>query len=189
MKRGGFLKRTPLARKSKRKTTIITVQIPSWVSGIPQSNAHGSTVLQKRLWRLVSDYTRIRDWYLYNGKCVATGEKISSWKYGNAGHFISYSVCNGLFKFDERNIHLQSAKSNAWGGQSIGFSFGEELAKRYGLDYVKELHRINNEHINEKCTDDVVMIEINRILDLMSDLKVKPDYYDKVNTKRVAVSS
>ena len=156
------------------------MKTPKWVSAIPQSQGHGSGILQKKLWRLVSDYTRIRDWYLYNGKCVATNDYISSWKEGNAGHYFSYSICNGMFKFDIWNVHLQSARSNAWGGQSIGYSFGEELKRRYGDTFLLELEHENRSHISEKCTTELIIQEMLDILELFKTLPEQPDYFDRV---------
>lgn len=57
----------------------------AWIKAIPPSTSHGTGTLQKRLWRLVSDFVRIRDWYKY-GTCVATGVKIENWRSGDAGH-------------------------------------------------------------------------------------------------------
>ena len=155
---------------------------PKWVKSIPQAPGHGSGELQKRLWRLVSDYTRIRDWYQYK-RCVATGDYIPHWKESDAGHFRSYSICNGMFKFDIWNVHMQSKKSNAWGGQSIGYYFGEELKRRYGETFLQELEEENMKHINEKVENFSVVEEMLAILELMKSLPETPDYFDRVMNK------
>ena len=97
------------------KPKAIKASQTKWIKAVPQSPSHGSGTLQKRLWRLTSDFTRIRDWYKYNGRCVATGKRIERWQDGDAGHFRPYSICRGIFKFDERNIFLQSKRSNGFG--------------------------------------------------------------------------
>lgn len=158
-------------------------KVPKWVKSIPKSTAHGSGELQQRLWRVCSDYVRLRDWYQYHGRCVATGEYIPTWQQGNAGHYYSYSICNSMFKFDIWNIHLQSATSNAWGGQSIGHAFGEELKRRYGDDFLEELRKENQSWIGKKVDNELVINEILDILDLMKSLPEKPEYFDKVITK------
>ena len=101
-----------LERKNKPTKTIST-PIPKWIQAIPENKSHGSGTYQKRLWKLTSDYVRIRDFYKY-GRCVATGEHFSEWKGANvqAGHLKNYATCNGLYKFDVRNIHAQSSRSN-----------------------------------------------------------------------------
>lgn len=159
-------------------------KVPAWVKSIPfNKKSHGTGDLQKRLWTLVSAYTRIRDWHQYGGRCVATGEYISDWREGNGGHYYSYSICHSMFKFDIWNVHLQSARSNAWGGQSIGHSFGEELKRRYGDDFLEELRRENQSWMGKKVDNEMVVNEILDILDLMKSLPEQPDYFDKVMNK------
>lgn len=155
------------------------MKLEKWIKAIPESQAHGSGTLQKRLWRLVSDYVRIRDWYKYGGKCVATGEHIGHWREGNAGHYKSYSVCNGMFKFDESNVHLQTARSNSWGGMEIGHAFAEELNKRYE-NAVWKIEANNNLHRGEKPTDTKVKEKMRDILVKIGELKEKPPYYQRV---------
>lgn len=148
----------------------------AWIKAIPISQAHGSGNLQKKLWRLVSDFVRIRDWHKY-GYCVATNQRIDHWKEGQAGHYKSYSVCRGMFKFDEENIHMQSAASNGWGGMDIGYSFGEELKRRgYDLD---ALTRKNNT-TELKVNDTLVREKMEDIIRKMADLPEQPDYYPRV---------
>ena len=157
------------------------MKTPKWVSAIKHnSNSHGTGILQKKLWKLVSDYTRIRDWYQYHGKCVATGEYIEHWSCGDPGHFIPWSVCNGMFKFDIWNIHLQSKKSNAWGGANDGELFAKELQRRYGDDFINELRLENRNHTGEKLSTELIIQEMTDIIDLMSLLPEKPEYYERV---------
>lgn len=158
-------------------------KIPKWVKSIPQAQGHGSGDLQKRLWRVCSDFVRIRDWYQYNRRCVATGDYIAHWKESDAGHFISYSICNSMFKFDIWNIHMQSKRSNAWGGQSLGHSFGEELKRRYGNDFLDELRKENQLWIGKKVENELVVQEIIDILELMKSLPEQPEYFEKVIKK------
>lgn len=154
-------------------------KIPKWVSAIPQAQGHGSGILQKKLWRLVSDYSRIRDFYLYK-RCVATGDIISDWRLSDSGHYIPYSICNGMFKFDIWNVHAQSKKSNAWGGMVDGHNFGEELKRRYGDDFLEELKIENRSHTNEKVDNQLIVQEMSDILELMKSLQEVPDYFERV---------
>lgn len=153
--------------------------VPKWVKAIPPSQSHGSGDLQKRLWRLTSDYVRIRDWYAYKGLCVATGAYIPHWTQGNAGHFKAYSKCNGLFKFDEQNIHLQSAGSNAWGDYDHWKAFEAELRRRgYAVD---NFDLINRSH-SLKFTNEDIINQMKWILSEMKGLKEQPDYYLRAST-------
>lgn len=148
----------------------------AWLRAIPPSTSHGSGITQKRLWRVVSDLVRIRDWYKYK-TCVATGVPIARWQDGQAGHYISYSVCRGMYKFFEGNIYLQSASSNGWGGMEIGHAFGEEL-KRRGID--TDVLRKDNFQTELKITEEMVIEKIEDILEKMKDLPEKPSYFDRV---------
>lgn len=152
--------------------------IPKWIKAIPESQAHGSGTLQKRLWKLVSDFVRIRDWHKHK-TCVATGKYISRWQDGQAGHFKAYSSCNGMFKFDERNIYMQSAQSNSWGGYEDWIKYETELLRRngYGLPEITEW---NLEHKGEKPTDSKVIEKMEDILEKMKALNEQPDYYKRV---------
>lgn len=151
-------------------------KIPKWVKSIPESNSHGSGTYQKRLWRLVSDYVRISDWYKYK-RCVATNRPIERWQDGQAGHFISYSKCNGIFKFDVDNIFLQSAYSNAWGDYDDWLAFEEEITTR-GVDIVKL--RAKNRDTSLKFSDTEVIELMKDTLKKMEELEDKPSYYDRV---------
>lgn len=155
-------------------------KLPSWIKAIPESQAHGSGTLQKRLWRVTSDYVRIRDWYQFDSSDIVTGKKIRHWTEGDAGHWKSYSVCRGMFKFDPANIHLQSKISNAWGGQEIGHMFGENLKRRYGDTYLQELTAINNSH-SLKFTDGEISGQILKVISMMEYLPEQPDYYKLIS--------
>lgn len=157
------------------------MKAPKWVSAIKHnSNSHGSGILQKKLWKLVSDYTRIRDWYQYNKRCVASGDYIEHWSYGDPGHFIPWSVSHGMFKFDIWNIHLQSKNSNAWGGANDGERFAKELQRRYGDGFIEELRVENRNHMGEKLSTDLIVQEMADILELMKTLPEQPDYFERV---------
>ena len=154
--------------------------MPSWIKAIPESQAHGSGTYQKRLWRLLSDFTRIRDFHSFGGVCVATGAKIGHWSEGNAGHFNSYSVCNGMYKFCEDNIHLQSASSNSWGGMEVGHAFARELCRRYGENAVWNIECDNKLYQGTNITNTMVIEKMRDIIQKMGELKEQPEYYQRV---------
>ena len=164
-------------RLQKKPARRLKASEARWIKAVPQSSGHGSGTLQKRLWRLTSDYVRLRDWHKYGKRCVATGTLIERWQDGNAGHYLSYSVCRGMYKFYEGNIHLQSASSNSWGGMDIGYSFGEEL-KRRGID--PDVLRKDNFRTELKINDSMVIEKMKEILSKMKDLPEKPEYYARV---------
>lgn len=193
MKNTGFkkkprkaLKRTPFKAKTalrpkKRATGKNTPKkgksIPNWIRAIPESQAHGSGTYQKRLWKIVSDYVRIRDWYEYK-VCAATGARIEHWSYGQAGHLKPYSKCNALFKFDVRNIHMQSSSSNKWGNWET-FKEYETVVRNRGYDFdafVKE----NEQARGASLRDGEVIEHIKKMLIRMEQLPEKPAYFERV---------
>lgn len=161
------------------------MKLPAWTRPIPlQKTAYGSGPLQKKLWKLTSDYCRIRDWHQFNGSCVASGEYINHWSEADAGHYKSYGVCNGLFKFYVGNVHMQSKSSNGWGGKvgsaQTGHQFAEELKRRYGEGHLDMLDRINREHLGEKFTIETILNAMRSVIELMEDLPEQPAYYQRV---------
>jgi hypothetical protein len=143
MKRGGFIKRrTPLrnTRKSSknrpRKLATKGYVVPAWFMKI-KPGTHGSTPAQKRLWKVVSDYVRQRDFELY-GDCVSCGEPFQRWNDAQAGHWLPFSLCNAIYKFDPTfNIAAQCMACNSnlrRSGAHIGHAMGEELKRRFGPD-------------------------------------------------------
>jgi len=153
------------------------MKVPKYLKCIPEGS-HGSGSLQKRLWTLVSAYVRIRDWYKYK-TCVATGKYISSWQEGNAGHFKAYAKCNGIYKFDPRNIHLQSARSNSWGDFDDWKSYEAELVRRYGQKYVDDIET-DNRDTSLKFTEQDVLEQIESIIKEIAKLPEQPHYFPRL---------
>lgn len=155
--------------------------LPKWVKSIPESTSHGSGTLQKRLWRLTSDYVRIRDWYAHKGLCVATGAYIRHWTEGQAGHFKAYSKCNGMYKFNVRNIHLQAASSNNWGTMDDWFDYAKELEKRHQI--TKAMVDAENNQVSLKSlTTENILNQMKQVIADMKYLKEQPDYYLRAST-------
>lgn len=178
-----FKTKQGLKRKSRRLGGVVAKKqskgLEAWLKAIPESQSHGSGTLQKRLWRVKSDYVRIRDWYGFNKKCVATGKILERWQDGQAGHFKAYSKCNGLYKFHENNIHLQGAQSNAWGDKDDWKFFENELIRRYGKAFVESIEIVNRDY-PLRIHDSMVVDEIKRTLKLMETLPEVPSYYERV---------
>ena len=175
------------ARKPiKRRSTLVGLKpkptktsLPTWIKAIPESQAHGSGTLQKRLWRLKSDFVRIRDWYAYDGRCVASGRKLAHWTLGQAGHFKPYSNCNGMFKFHEMNIHLQSANKNKWGNRDDWKAYENELILRYSQEFIDAIE-LSNKNWPLKITNEMVIQEIQRTIKMLGMCPEQPVYYPRV---------
>lgn len=159
-----------LKPSNKKKT------LPSFLKAIPESQAHGSGTFQKRLWKITSDYVRIRDFYAY-GVCVATGKRFERWQDSHAGHLKPYSRCNALFKFDTRNIHAQHGNSNKWGNYDTFKDF-EKVVRNRGYDFDTFLEE-NRQAEGASLRDSEVLEEIKKRLLLMKELPEKPDYFER----------
>lgn len=181
------MKRTPLRRKSLKprvkalglKDSPVRLKMGdrAWIKAIPYSKTnHGAGVLQKRLWTLTSHFVRIGDWHKYK-VCVATGKKIEHWSDGQAGHFRPYSTCRGIFKFDTRNIFLQSASSNGWGGYDDWIAFENEVIRRTGMDR-KAIDKANLEH-ELKLNDSMVIEKMKEMLEAIKYLPEQPAYFER----------
>lgn len=162
------------SKRFKRKASAI----PEWAKAIPESQSHGSGTLQKRLWRLKSDYVRIRDFTAYGGKDVASPRILATWQEGHAGHLKPYSRCNGMFKFNELNIHLQSANTNKWPTRDDWAYYENELKERYG-DTIILLIETTNRDCTDRIHSNQVLEEMMRTLRLIGTLEIKPVYYER----------
>jgi len=181
MKRSGFLRRKSLkprvaALGLKNATKGSKLTDKAWLRAIPPNPSHGSGTTQKRLWRLTSDFVRIRDWYEYK-RCVATGKQIEHWTQGQAGHFRPYSTCRGIFKFDTRNIFLQSPSSNSWGGYDDWIAFEKEVKRRTGMDKAA-IDKVNLEH-DVRLNDSMVVEKIKEMLLAIKYLPEQPAYFER----------
>lgn len=183
------MKRTPLRKVSpnkvkKSKTSIYKWKPPTWLGSIPQGS-HGSTSIQKKAWKVTSDYVRIKDFITFGGVCPGCNQfKFTTWKDGQACHWKSWGASNSYSKYDMRNILLGCSNCNHNEDGMIGFNFGSELMARYGIDNPEYIEQINNENRGKKMEDIILVGMIELIIDKMKDLPEKPDYYDKVLAKK-----
>jgi hypothetical protein len=126
-------------------------QVPKWFKSLPQGS-HGATPSQKKAWKVVSDFVRQRDWEKYK-RCVSCGTYLESWQKGQAGHYRAWSLCNGIFKYDLRNVALQCAACNYHSDGKIGHTFAEELKRRYGDNILDELNDEDRKHRGKKVEE------------------------------------
>lgn len=168
------------APKGKNKSIkTISTPLPNWIKAIPENKSHGSGTYQKRLWKLTSDYVRIRDFHKY-GVCAATGKRFEHWHMQNvqAGHLKPYATCNGLYKFDTRNIHAQDGYNNKFGNYDDFRNFEKEV-KRRGYDW-DLFEKESNANSGARIYDSEVIEGMKKVLHMMSGLPEKPDYYERV---------
>lgn len=178
MKRGGFLKRktplkahTPLRAKTplksrvglkstqpRKRTKKRSTALPSFLQGIP-AGSHGSTPIQKKAWTYISRMVRKEEFETWGGVCVSCNHRFTSWEEGQAGHYISWAKCNGIFKYNTQNLGLQCATCNAnfQKNNALGYRFGMTLNARYGEGTTERLEEANNKlHGSSMRDQDVI---------------------------------
>lgn len=152
----------------------------TWVKKIPLGG-HGYTPLQKKLWKLTTDYVRIRD-YVTWGTCPSCEKPFTSWYEAQGGHYRSFTQCKGYTKYSHKNVFAQCAFCNSRMNDDKfegGRIFANNIVKRYGQSRLDE--------INTYTQGSPVKVEIPIILDmmkevvyLMKDLPIKTDYFYKL---------
>lgn len=150
-------------------------QILPWIKQVPPSPSHGSTTLQKRFWKLTSDFVRIRDFEKY-GTCIACGKRFDSWQESQAGHYKSWASCRGFSKWDVKNIFGECAYCNTgFNGNEVGANFKEGIIKRYGEErmvFINELAK----HPVEKLDEWRIVEQMEALRLEFNTLKEKPTY-------------
>lgn len=158
---------------------------PKWLGGIPQGT-HGSGIVQKKYWKVVSDTVRIRDFYAF-GDCISCETKFHTWNESQAGHYKSWGSCRGYSKWNMMNIFAQCKICNSVGSKGfvsakdtnvIGGNFKDNIRKRYGEKRIKLINALDK-HPSEKMEDHVIVEMIKDIIILMKDLPEQPDYWKK----------
>lgn len=129
---------------TKRAKEYIKEKIP-YYGKISRKNRY-SDQLKDKAWTILSDYVRCRDFLSY-GTCVATGSKINHWRDSDAGHYESMSGHGALLGFSDMNVHAQSAISNFLSSMADGARFKEELVRRYGEEYVKNIEIMKHQTV------------------------------------------
>lgn len=170
----------PVKRKNEPNKALLGA---TWIGGIPQSTAHGSGIIQRKLWRVVSDRVRITDWYQFKGKCISCDRYIFHWREGQAAHFRAFSVCRGYSKFDTKNIFLSCAYCNTgFDANIVGVRMADGIITRYGVERLEELENFTNRPL-DKMEEPVLIGLIREHIIKMEFLPEKPDYVEEAIRK------
>ena len=114
------------------------------------------SIKRSDVWKWCSQYIRLRDALEFCRKheidiyqfptpddlpaqCCSCGKNKSSWRLGDAGHFISRGLrgLSGVY-FDERNIHFQCKKCNGF-KQGNAQGYRKFMLEKYGQAVIDEL--------------------------------------------------
>lgn len=135
--------------KHRRTKPIYRYVAPDWFRALPATGSHGSNANQKKLWRVVTDYVRQRDFKAHL-PCPGCGKHFSAWQESQAGHFKAWAVCKGMFKFDVRNLAAICAGCNSFGDGVTNYRFGVEMNRRFGAGHTEWIDKENLKHEGEK---------------------------------------
>lgn len=127
-------------------------KVPKWFSRLP-TGSHGSTPSQKKAWKVVSDYVRERDWNESKYCRDGCGTFIENWKDADCGHFKSWSVCHGLFKYELKNLALQASNCNRRSDGVVGYGLANYLIHKYGSDHLEWIERENEKYRGKKIEE------------------------------------
>ena len=144
-------------------------QLPAWFMAI-KPGAHGSTPIQKRYWRVVSETYRQQDFEEYGGRCVSCPTRFDSWKDGQLGHYKAWSVCNSWFKFARPNLALQCGGCNRRSDGPTNEAFKRELQRRHGDNIIEWIEKENLKYRGQKMEAWEV---VDKVATLRPDLVVE----------------
>lgn len=152
---------------------------PRWIKSIPKGS-HGTKAnpITFRYWKLVSDYTRIHDWYKYKGKCISCPRVLEHWSEGQAAHFRSFGQSNSWAKYSLNNIAMSCSHCNHIDDSYIGHMFGEMLIARKGQSIIRRIDDYNNEQRGKKMEAWDIEKKMLELMELIKELPEYPDYID-----------
>lgn len=108
-----------------------------------QKRTTGILALDRKLWRIFSEYIRRRD-ADQDGICrCITCRKPKPWKEMDAGHFVNRA--RKSTKFDERNVHAQCPVCNRF-AEGKQFLYGNALDLKLGHGTAQKLIDLGGMH-------------------------------------------
>lgn len=125
--------------------------------------AHGQSPAQKRLWRVVSETYRQQDFEMFGPRCPCCGVKFESWRDGQLGHWLRYSLCNGWMKVERRNLGLICQPCNYKDDAITLKKLGEALQYRYGSEVLEWIDAENQRHRGKRMEEWMIVDFVARL--------------------------
>ena len=101
--------------------------------------------LSKLLWIECKRLVRQRD----GNKCFTCGATGLKGSNQQTGHFIPSSTCGAFLRYDLRNLAIQCARCNLWGGGE-GALFYKNMVKKHGQEYVDQIFKDKNKIVKAR---------------------------------------
>jgi len=77
-------------------------------------------------------------------------------------------LCNGMFKFNEKNLALICSSCNFIDDGVVNAQFADEMRRRHGADFVEWVLATNNEHRGTK-------LDVGDIIAYAEEIKAKAE--------------
>jgi len=111
--------------------------------------------LKEKTAKLFQLYVRLRDSDENGyGNCCSCGKNVH-YKQGQGGHFVSRKYLSTLL--DERNVHLECAGCNMYGGNPDGYALF--MLNTYGKEEIERLNQLKYKTTKFTQSDYEVMID------------------------------
>ena len=172
-------------RPSKDKYYKQLLSENTWLKAIPPNISHGRNPTEQRLWRVNSDYSKIRD-FVRDKKCMSCNKVFENWQDAQGGHFRAFNKCKGYTKYSYVNVFAQCAFCNSRMNDDkfeTGRIFANNIVLKFGQSYFDYMNNFTNYSYDERVEVPGCIERIKAVLILMNDLPIKPDYYHKVMTQ------
>lgn len=187
LKRPSQRAKTPLKtrRISKDKYYKQLLSENTWVKAIPPNISHGRNPTEQRLWRVNSDYSKIRD-FVRDQKCMSCNKVFENWQDAQGGHFRAFNKCKGYAKYSYVNVFAQCPFCNSRMNDDkfeTGRIFANNIMSKFGKEYFDYMNEFTDSSYDERVEVPGCIERIKAVLILMGNLPIKPDYYDKVMTQ------
>ena len=107
--------------------------------GRKRAKSEGLPALDRKLWKLFSQFIRKRDCPNGYGKCITCG-KLKPYAEMDAGHFVGRR--HKATKFDEKNVNVQCRYCNRFNsGESYAYSLA--IDRKYGAGTAETLYNLS----------------------------------------------
>ena len=119
-------------------------------------------LLKKKLWKVRSEYYRLRDANFQGYVVCFTCNKVKHWKEGDGGHYIlSIHDYTTELLTEDRNVHFQCKSCNGYhSGKQPEYAI--HLLAKYGEDVLVDLQKKQNTSRYWKYSEIEELIEVYR---------------------------
>lgn len=131
--------------------------------------------IKGKAWRITSDFTRCRDFILYDGECISCTRKASQWAEFDAGHYLSMGGHGASSGFFLGNINSQCFRCNGLFDGIVGEEYKRKATQR-NPNFIKEV--MEKKHETLKADDWYFIGIIESVYSQFQELKLENKDFD-----------